>query len=565
MSKSKQDALFTALGQERRARVALQDSNKSAANAIYRDLFWHQQQVIDDPYKYKSVLTPRRAGKTHTAISYALIVGLLNPNSRIPILTLTLRSAKRLYWDPIREMAKKYGFGVTLKSTTSECRLENGTVIFLNGAEDRKSIEKLRGGKYRLVVIDECKSFGTALFTELIDDVIDPALADLDGTLVLIGTPGSILEGPFYEATAPGLKDERGYLMTRDYYQPEEFWNDPPKIDVGGKKVAVEPAYSRHHWHTEQNVFAPEVWRRAVLTKARKNWPDDYPTWQREWLGRWVSEGSTYVYALNEIVANAGSVWDAQCTWKRGQGPQYNKWGLPKDQEWAYILGMDMGFEDDFAMVVVAYSPYYNTLFQVYEFKSNHLIVPQIAALIKDCCEQFDDKIEAMVADVGNLSKMVVETLNQQYGYLIEPAQKTEKNDHIELLNSDLQAGTLKILPNTETYSEMHRLQWDLRGMTKEQAVRRGKLREDSAFANHLCDALLYTWRFSYHHFTRKKQEEIAVNSPQYYQEWEDNHIQALEDAKTQHLYQTSEWTDEIEADEVDFQLVMDIEDTLFN
>ena len=340
-------------GLQRRAQVRknLAEKCQNAADQIYGDLFDHQKWVIDDPYRYKSVLTPRRAGKTHTAIAYALIKGLLTPNSRIPILTLTLRSAKRLYWDPIRQMANKYGFKCKLKSTTSEMYLENGTVIFLNGAEDRKSIEKLRGGKYPLVIIDECKSFATPLFRELIDDVIDPALADLDGTLVLIGTPGTILEGPFYEATCPGVKDDdTKNLLTRDYYQPEEFWSHPPKVKVGDRKVPLQPSWSRHHWHTEQNVYAPEIWNRAILTKSRNRWPDDHPTWQREWLGRWVSQASTYVYSLNEIVLQDGGVSAARCTWHRGEGPEFNKWGLPKDDEWAFILGMDMGFEDDYAL-----------------------------------------------------------------------------------------------------------------------------------------------------------------------------------------------------------------------
>lgn len=500
--------------QKSRNKLAVEQAerDRDAWEAILADLFPEQQAFVTDPDRRKSLITPRRAGKTHTAISYALICALQNPGCRVPIITLTLRSAKRLYWEPFAHFSRKYALNLEYKKADNIVQLPNGSQIFLNGAETLKDIEKLRGGAYKLVLIDECKSFDVYLFEELVDDILRAATNDTNGTICIIGTPGAVLDGPFYEATCPGLRDEDGDLITRTYGAPEVWWGEHPD------KLWT---WSRHSWTVEQNIHCPHIWQNFLEDKRRKKWSDDNPTWLREALGRWVSQGDTMVYALNHLVATDGGPAQCRAVWYRGTGEKFNKHGLPKDMDWQYIMGMDMGFNDDFALVVVAYSPYLDTLFQVYDFRAQHMIVPQIAALIKRVKDQFDDKIEAMVADTGNLAKMVVETLNTQYGFFIEAAERSEKLDHIELLNSDLYDGKLKILGRSDLFSEMNSLQWDLRGMDKKQAIRRNKLKEDPNQANHLCDAMLYTWRFSLHHFSRTREVEPEPETKEYWESWE--------------------------------------------
>lgn len=517
--------------------------DRDAWEAILADLFPEQRDFVTDPDRRKSLITPRRAGKTFSAISYALICALRNPGCRIPIITLTLRSAKRLYWDPFADFSRKYALNLEYKRADNTIQLPNGSQIFLNGAETIKDIEKLRGGAYKLVLIDECKSFDLHIFEELVDDILRAATNDTHGTICIIGTPGSVLDGPFYEATCPNLKDEDGDLISRSFANPEPFWAENPD---------KHPKWSRHTWTVQQNIHCPHIWADFLEDKKREKWKDDNPTWMREALGMWVSQGDTMVYALNHLVANAGGPQDCEAVWKKAKGPGYNKWGLREDMEWRFILGMDMGFNDDFALVVVAYSPYEDVLYHVYDFRATHMIVPQIASLVKRVVEQFDDRIEAMVADTGNLAKMVVETLNTQYGFFIEAAEKSEKFDHIELINSDFHSGKIKILANSDLYGELMHLQWDLKKMDKNKAIRLGKLKEDPTQPNHLCDALLYTWRFSLHHFTREKPVTPEPDTPEYYEDLEEKAYQeACERRRNEQEEEYKpEWTDVLLAED---------------
>ena len=99
-----------------------------------------------------------------------------------------------------------------------------------------------------------------------------------------------------------------------------------------------------------------------------------------------------------------------------------------------------------------------------------------------------------IVADTGGLGKMVVEEMSKRYSLDILPAQKRQKHDHIELLNSDLKKGKVLIAEvpeNQELIDELELLEWDMTEMLK------GRYIEKADCENHAADALLYVWRES--------------------------------------------------------------------
>ena len=103
---------FDVLADQENSSAAMQKRDLKAAASIYDELFRQQAQVIDDPYEFKSLLTPRRSGKTHTAIAYSVIECLRNPGAIVIIVTLTLKSAKRLYWNPILGFSDRFGLNL---------------------------------------------------------------------------------------------------------------------------------------------------------------------------------------------------------------------------------------------------------------------------------------------------------------------------------------------------------------------------------------------------------------------------------------------------------------------
>jgi hypothetical protein len=522
------DHFFQQLAEEDALAQKLSERDALAADAIYYELFEQQQGVIDDPYEYKALLTPRRSGKTHTAIAYSIIECLRNPGAIVIIVTLTLKSAKKLYWDAILGFSDKYGLNLRrpggVHHTNAEARFENGSQLYLMGAETKSEIEKLRGGSYDLVIVDECKSFAEHIFQELIDDILSPACQDRGGTLFILGTPGNILAGPFYEATYPYAKKTTvingkkiDYPVSRLYSNPGEFWENPP-LDEDGDPF--EPEWSRHTWTQKENTRTKnDLWKSSLRKKKSKKWADDNPTWLREHLGQWISMGDAMVYAYARIVTADKGLDATRCTYRRGTGAGFNRHGLPDSEEWRYVLGMDLGYEDDLAIVVAAYSPNIDKMYIVHEFKQPHMIISEIATQIEHLQRVFEDKIEAMVVDTGAGGKQLVESMNAMYGTYLVRADKTAKTDYIELLNSDLYDAKLLVLPDGELAREWLNLQWDLSSKTKTELVRTGRLKEDPKCANHLSDAALYTWRFCLHHFSRDKINAPVEGTEEYYDE----------------------------------------------
>ena len=318
--------------------------------------------------------------------------------------------------------------------------------------------------------------------------------------------------------------------MARAYADPDGFWDDPEE----------EPKRSFHTWTQEANTrCAMNIWVDSLKRKKANRWADDNPIWLREYLGKWVAMGDAMVYAYSKILTSDGGPTRARCTFTPERSPKHNEWGLSTDHEWRYVLGLDLGYQDDTAIVVVAYSPTVDTLYCVYEFKEPEMTISAVNAQIQDVKAMFKDQIEVMVADCAN--KQLIESMNELYGLYFQKAEKNAKNDFIELLNSDLWDGKLRIMPDSELAHEWLNLQWELSSGTKTDLARAGRLKEARKCANHLSDAMLYTWRFSLHHFSREKVDPPEEESDEWYEDMDYKAACAAAERRNS-LTETSEW-----------------------
>lgn len=488
------DMFFSGLAADQGNLAATRVEDIAVADAIRSSLTPKQLNLLTDKCRRKAALCPRRAGKSYMAMSYGFDTCLRKPGARVVIVTLTLKHAKNVYWYDMATFAHQFGVqGAKFFQNELRIIFRNSSQLWLIGAESRAEIEKLRGGKYDLIVVDECKSYTPYILHELIFEVVMPALADRLGTILLIGTPGNIMKGPFFETTYPGYTVEtkkRGEsrMISRDFYEPEAYWTEHP-----GRKLF----WSRHHWTVQDNKALPHLWDEMLEMKALNGWSDDEPIWRREALGEWVNTPEAFVYAYAGFVGTPDS---DRVHWT----PDYvngNRWGLlPAHDDWRYILGIDLGFDDHFAMVVGAYNPHDGVLYAVYEYHEPRLDVYDAVQRIDEAIARFGG-FDAIVCDAGGLGKMIVETLNKRYGLAIKPAEKTQKFDHIELLNADTRAGRALVQANSDLAMQLSMLQYDLSRGRKEDLGRAGRLKEHPGMANDLCDAWLYLWRYSFHFF----------------------------------------------------------------
>jgi hypothetical protein len=434
-----------------------------------------QKRAASDPSRRKTVRCPRRAGKSWYVLSEALEGCLRKRGSVWVVVGLARPSVKQIFWSLLRQLNRDLELGLTFLEIELSATFLNGSVILFRGAESRSEIEKLRGGQYDGVIVDECKSFNPLILSELVQDVLEPALSDRRGKLILVGTPGDVLAGPFYEGTCePPVRAIGADGVVR-------YSNCPYGTQVQG--IAL---WSFHTWTLQDNTEVPHLWAEALEIKRLRGYSDDHPTWRREFLGQWVASKNRLVYRYVPTQHNYS-------------GP------LPDGHEWRKVLALDIGFKDADAIVVWAYSPTCYDVYTTYQEKRGHQNITVLAKWVHEVRKAYcDDEPEVMTGDFGGLASKVFEELATIHGLPFEPAEKTEKTDFIEIMNNEYDAGRIHILAENAYELDEQGKPKTLAGelITNrwlEKSLGTPKKVEDPKTPNDLCDAHLYGWRWCDH------------------------------------------------------------------
>lgn len=396
----------------------------------------------------------------------------------------TRSQAEELMWAPLKDLLEKLEIAAVFNETKLRCVLrKNGSVLRLVGADDKREIEKLRGQPFHEVGIDESASYPAQLLDHLMFRVIGPRLGDYDGTIWTIGTPGHLPAGPFYDATRPGSEISR-------------HWSERDRPEY-----ADWHKWSKHAWSLlDGSTFVPEMarlWERALRDKAANGWSDLHPVWRREYLGQWCQDDTENVfkYRPHDEEGNPWNQWDPQRT-KQG-------FAILPPGDWRYVIGMDMGHSDPFALEVFAYQQSAKTLWHVYEFERRGMYARTIAEILLGPDLNTDTPSgvlgvtgwpDGMVADTAGLGDALIEELSNVYGLKIEAAEKKNKFDAIELSNGDLIDGHVKVLKGSKLEEQMMSLQWAIDDV--------GRLKENKGQRNDCTDAFVYARRRAMHQFT---------------------------------------------------------------
>lgn len=454
-----------------------------------------------DPARRISVGSPRQTGKSTGVLLIVLIRCLEKAMAEWVIVGLTRPSIKGIYWTPLKHLNQQFELGIVFNNQELTATLPNGAKIRFVGADNIGEIEKLRGGRYDGVVIDECKSFPAYLFRELVHDIIEPALMAKNGQLFVIGTPGDELAGPFYEATADEpivYRDGEGNPTHQSYR-------------LFGTECALPFIWSCHKWTMEDNTTRFErgdgttytMWDQALEVKARNRWADDHPTWRREYKGHWVPNDTKRVYRYQPDKHDYTPLNDTL-------------FGLPVRAEgYRRVIGVDFGTRDGTALVVWAWNEYNRELWEVYSevrrrAPGDRLTVGEIARWYKEVEAEYGP-FEGWPADPAGLATMVMDTLADEHAVYLEPAEKKEKLDHIELFNDDLDRGLIHIRRGSALSEELLAGRWDLGKAEK------GKREEDPSIPNDVADAGLYAFRWCNHRRAQTAPVVHAMFSPQWW------------------------------------------------
>jgi hypothetical protein len=466
-----------------RREAALTRASSVTVN-IRAELFDKQLAFIDDKSRNKAALCTRRAGKTNIWPRYCTILALTKPGSLSRIWAINRLRAKQLLWQEFKDVCKRHRIPIQAHETELTIRFENGSEIRLLGADKDKEAQKKRGDKTSLEVILETQLFGPFLRT-LVEDVSEPCLIDTKGTICMEGTPGPVPTGYWYWVTGGSDTDFR--------WESNGMFVSTGKTTDDGQteKEVVGAGWSVHQWSLLDNPFLPHAREELARIKRRRGWNEDTPTYRREYLGRWVRDDGVLFYKYNEG-RNGFHISERQ------------PWG----PGWTHVLGWDLGSRDDMALAVWGWHPNYRELYQAAEWKKPGASAEEVVEQIERWEKQGFNFI-AKVADTGGGGLMYVEQVMRRTNQIFLPAKKSEKIEHVRLMNDDFMSGRLKVQIGGEYAGELSALpkdpDWD-----PDSGKPPG---EDPRFANHLCDSHLYSWRYAlnYIDFEPEMQQETSA------------------------------------------------------
>ncbi len=435
--------------------------------SVLQHTFKQQLDFIKDPARLKVLFCTRRAAKSYTAGVYMVTEALNHPGCNCLFVGLTRESAKGIIWkDILKVINHKYDLGMTFNETSLVCTFPNGSIIAVKGIDvDEDEMNKQLGKKFRLCCVDEASMF-TIDMQRFIYGILKPATADQRGTICLMGTSSNFTRGLFYDITT-------------------------------GK----EPGWSIHTWSAHDNPFVSVQWAEelAEIDRLRPLFRET-PLFRQWYLNEWVVDKDKLVYKFNP---------DRNLF--RARPESLNPAG------WTYILGVDLGYEDDTAFVLCSFHDNSKDLYVLKTFNKKHMDITDVANKIKEFRDDKDCPVSKVIIDGAN--KQAVEEIQHRHHIALEPADKTGKSDFIEIMNAELIQGKIKIKQSlTMITQEMMGLVW----VTDGDKIKFPR-KEHPNLPNHLCDALLYAWRFCYQWLAEPAEKKIVKGSKQWYEQQADN------------------------------------------
>lgn len=414
--------------------------------------FKEQIEFINDPHPFATAVCSVRAGKTIACAADLIRTARERSGVVCLYITLSRSNGKKIIWPELLKINSDYKLGGKVNESDLSITFSNGSKIYVSGAGDKSEVEKFRGLALALCYVDESQSFRDYI-RDLVDEVIAKRLFDYAGKLRLIGTPGPVPVGYFYECS-------------------------------------VSPQWSHHRWTMFQNphlVTKSGLSHEQILERElkRKGVTRDDPSIRRECFGEWAFDENALVFRYSEELNHYDD--------------------LPVSHNWNHIIGVDLGFDDADAIAVIAYSPDYPAAYLVHEDVEHKQGITALAKKIERLIETYGP--EKIVMDTGGLGKKIAEELQSRYSLPICAAEKSRKFEFIELLNDAMRTKRFYARRDSRFAADCRLVEWDRDS---------SQLKIKDTYHSDILDSASYAFREAFHWMYEEKAPAIKYGSPEW-------------------------------------------------
>lgn len=450
---------------KRTAQKELSKRSSTTSFDVRAFLFDKQLAFKEDSAPFKIAVCSRRSGKTVACAADLIDTALATPNVVCVYITLSRKSAKKIIWKELKEIDRNFKLNMRFDNTDLSASLDNGSIIYISGAKDATEIEKFRGLPIKKCYIDESQSFRSYIQT-LIDDIIAPALMDYAGTLCLIGTPGPVPAGYFY-----------------DCYSNTNVW-------------------SKHTWTFFDNPFIAsksKTTHQALLDREleRKGVQVNDPSVQREWFGKWVMDSDSLLLKYNSAV---------------------NHYDTLPNEKMTYMMGIDLGFVDADAIAVIGWHEKSKNVYLIEESVMDKQGLTELVTEIEQLRKKYD--IAKLMIDEGGLGKKLAEEMRRRYHIPVQPAEKQRKMENIAFLNDALRTGRFLASKNSRFAQDSYLVEIDRDKSTPD------KIKVKDNYHSDIIDAVLYAFKESPAFAYQPPEPKLQEGTKEYFKKLEEDMFQ---------------------------------------
>lgn len=456
--------------------------------------FPKQLAFIEDQSDYADAVCSRRAGKSTACAAHLLARATTQRRINVGYITLSKTSAKRIIWPELKRQNQTFNLGGTPNNTDLSFSFRNESNLYIFGAHHREEIEKIRGIPFDLIYIDECQSFRPYL-KELVEDVLEAALFDYGGKLRMIGTPGPVPVGYFYD-------------MSRS------------------------EGISHHHWTIFDNPHIRKKSGRDPMERLkqvlkRRGVTIHHPSIRREFFGEWVADPDALVFKYDALKNHYGAL------------PVLAK-------PWEYVIGVDLGFDDADAIAVIGWNPLSPKAYLVEEEITPKQGISELFDKIDTLIAKYDP--HSVVMDTGGLGKKIAKEMQKRTAVPVKAAEKSRKFEYIEILNDALRTGRLMANKDSAFAADTALVEWNRDKIDVDKM--NDKLRISDRYHSDICDAVLYGFREAMHWLYTPEPMKPKRGSKEEYSQMEQ---EMFEQAKKQAMeekenpFEEEGWDDRIE------------------
>ena len=394
-----------------------------------------QQRLLRSQRRKIIVNVARQQGKSTTAAAKALHRAVLFAKSVILIVAPAVTQASELRRKVDEHLRNLQGIQAKVDANNKrELEFSNGSRIIILAADE----DTVRSYTADMIIEDE-----SAMVPDTVYEAMEPMLLVTDGQHILLGTPKGL----------------------RKHHFPD-IWHD------------ADSQWDRYEVTAWTNARIANNQGKLEALKAEKDRLGRLWWFQQEYECSFVAaaQGLVYPYDRKKNACRA----------------------IERDaRAWQYVLGIDYGYSDSTAFVVLGWQQDDPNLYVVETIEKRGLLAPEAAVIAHELSKKYP--FARMVGDMGGFGKGYVEYARQRFHLPIIAAEKQNKRGFIELMVSDLKAGLLKVFPGNEgLIDEWSKLPWD---ESRDNPM--------DGHKDHLSDACLYAWRACCHFL-----EEVRKNPP---------------------------------------------------